>query len=227
MTLKFKSPSQSLTSGLEPRSQKAATFAADMLYGTEYDFVLKQAVRHQQSLEEALEHSNCEKIWKEISVGNDVMAQTVDEEADGPHGKQTALLASLMPGVVTNLHSPEHVSRRETAEAAAEHARRQVSSQLRCVDGSQSLERLAAQLREIDFCKLRGTPESSIFILYQVESAGEHERDARRSSTPLRKDHLEKVVKAFLSTRGELPDWEANTIIFPALDPSDLQLYSV
>ena len=222
MTLKFKSPSQSLTSGLEPRSQKAATFAADMLYGTEYDFVLKQAVRHQQSLEEALDHSNCEKIWKEISVGNDTMVQAVDEEADGPHGKQMALLASLMPGVVTNLHSPEHVGRRETAEAAAENARRQVSSQLRCVDGSQSLERLAAQLREIS---LRGTPESSIFILYQVESAGEHERDARRSATPLRKDHLEKVTKAFMSTRGELPDWEADNILFPAMDASDLQLY--
>ena len=169
--------------------------------------------------------TNCEKIWKEISVGNDTVVHAAEEEADGSHGKQMALLASLMPGVVTNLHSPEHVGRRETAEAAAENARRQVSSQLRCVDGSQSLERLAAQLREVDFCKLRGTPESSIFILYQVESAGEHERDARRSATPLRKDHLEKVTKAFMSTRGELPDWEADNILFPAMDASDLQLY--
>ena len=209
---------------MEPRSQKAAIFAGEIIFGSEYDHVMKQAVRHGMCLEELLEHSAVEKVWKEFTAGADEVAASVGE-TDTSESKQTALLVSMLPcGDAKNLHNPDHAPKREVAESAAEAARRQVSSQLRCVDGSQSLERLATQLREIDFVKLRGSTESSIFILYQVESAGEHERDSRRSPTPVRKDHMDKILKAILSTRGELPDWEANSIVFPALDPSDLQL---
>ena len=63
------------TIGMDPRSQKAGDFASKFLYDSEYDFAVKQAVRHQQSLEEVLEHSGIEKVWAQI---NPVRTETVD-----------------------------------------------------------------------------------------------------------------------------------------------------
>ena len=63
----------------------------------------------------------------------------------------------------------------------------------------------------------------SILVLYVLEAAGEHERDSRRSPTPVRRDFMEKVMKAIWSTRAsELPDFDEDNVVFPALDPSDV-----
>ena len=176
-----------------------------------------------QSLDEVLEHSSIQKEWKQI-ITSDEKVELGPVEADALDPKQMSLLCAVLPTEnVRNLQEPANAVKRELAEGAAETVRRQVSGQLKCVDGSQSLEKLALELRSIDLCsKLRGNHEASIMTVYSVESAGEHMHDARRSATPVRKDHMEKVMKAILSTRGELPDWEDSNIVFPALDPSDM-----
>ena len=67
--------------GLDPRSQKAGEFCSKFLYEGEYDQVVKQAVRHGQSLDEVLEHSTIDKIWKLI-VTPEASAVQQDAEQD-------------------------------------------------------------------------------------------------------------------------------------------------
>lgn len=97
-------------------------------------------------------------------------------------------------------------------------------SQVQTVDSSMSLEKLAKRLKAMDICKLRGSPESSILVIYMVEAAGEHDKDARRSPTPMRRDHLEKILRAVFTTRASgLPDFEMEKVIYPQMDASDVQ----
>ena len=209
---------------MDPRSQKAAMFAAEFIYGMSQDFAVRQAVRHMQSLEEVLAHAQLEKDWKAICAGEEEKPDdgVIGESFEGKHS--TLLCAVLESENVQSLQQPEHAAKREVAEMAAASAKRQVSSQLTCIDASMSLDRLSSHLRSTDVCsKIRGTVESSVMIWYSVESAGEHERDPRRSPSPLGRDQMEKVLRAVLSTRGEVPDWDAANIVYPQLDPSDLQ----
>ena len=214
-----------LRPGMDPRSQKAAEFAAELIFGQCYDYVVKQAVRHQQSLVEVLEHANIEKVWQVI-VSPAATAAPAEEPGDGL-AAQTALLVNLVPAdSLAKLNVPQRASELETVQAAASMARKQVKSQVQTVDGSQSLARLAKALRSLEVCeKLRGSTESSVMVLYNIESAGEHEKDSRRSPTPVRRDQMEKVLRAMMSTRGDtLPDFNDEKIIFPKLDASDVQL---
>eukprot|EP00438_Fugacium_kawagutii_P003716 Skav208140 [mRNA] locus=scaffold235:3653:4351:+ [translate_table: standard] len=212
--------------GLEPRSQKAWAFCADLLYNKSYDFAVKQAVRHQQSLEELLDHAMIEKVWKQC-VHPEQLAAT-HSEVDHEVGGASAHLANLLPTEsVSKLSQPENAQKLEAVESAADGARKQVRSQIQTIDGSMSLEKLAKQMRNMDVCKLRGNDESSIMILYVLDAAGEHEKDPRRSPTPMRRDFMEKILKAVMSTRGPLPDFEQEKIMYPQLHPSDMSLGTV
>ena len=207
---------------MNPRSQKAAEFAADFLFGTGLDFVVKQAVRHGQSLEEVLEHASIEKSWKMITSVTEAAVQ--DEQVDNDAAKAAALVNLVPRESLAKLQLPEHATKLETVENAAETARKAVRSQIQTVDGSMSLQKLAKFMSTTDICrKLRGSSDSSILIIYNVESAGEHERDARRSPTPARKEHMEKLIRATLCTRGEvLPDFDDDKVMYPQMDPSDV-----
>ena len=206
---------------MNPRSQKAAEFVSELLHGVQFDHVVKQAVRHQQSLEEVLEHRVIDKVWKQILADSgSVEAEPVDENASMV--SKSSLLVQVLPAESLNkLTQPEHSKTLEVMESAAESARKQVRSQVQTIDGSLSLEKLAKNLRNTQIMKLRGTTETSILVVYMVEAAGEHERDARRSPTPMRRDYMDKVLKAIMSTRGELPDFELEKVVYPQLDPSD------
>ena len=209
---------------MEPKAQKAAEFMSEMLYGTAWDFCVKQAVRHQQTLEEVLEHSSLVKV-----VGTWMVAEkaAIAEEVPGEGNSVSASLANLLPAENYNkLTLPENTVKLEKIQEAADAARKQVRSQISTLDGSMSLEKMAKQLRSMDVIKMRGTTESSVMIVYSIESAGEHEKEPRRSPTPLRRDHLEKTIKALLTTRGEVPDFETfdEKTVLPQLDPSDMLL---
>ena len=208
--------------GLDPRSQKAALFAAAFIFGQEYDFAVKQAVRHQQSLEEVLSHSTIEKVWGQIVASAALPA--MDMEVDDTASKSDLLRSFMEPESLSKLQLPEHSTKLQTVENAAEQARRMVKSQVQTVDGSQSLEKLCKLMKAMELTKLRGGTESSVLVIYSVEGAGEHEKDSRRSPTPARRDHMEKVVRAVMSTRSdELPNFEdLDKVVYPQLDASDV-----
>ena len=147
-----------------------------------------------------------------------------DHDAEDIGMAKSAALVSLLPSEnIEKLNKPENAGKLETIENAVESARKQVKSQCLTIDGSMSLEKLAKMMREMRVCKLRGSHDSSILVLYVLEAAGEHERDSRRSPTPVRRDFMEKVMKAIWSTRAsELPDFDEDNVVFPALDPSDV-----
>lgn len=215
-----------MSRGLDPRAQKAWTFCAELLYGKGYDFAVKQAVRHQQSLEELLDHAVVEKVWKQCLHPDQAPAthSDLDLEMGGP----SAQLASLLPTEsMSKLTQPENAQKLEAVESAAAGARKQVRSQIQTIDGSMSLEKLAKQMRNMDVCKLRGNDESSVMIVYILDAAGEHEKDARRSPTPMRREFMDKILKAVMSTRGPLPDFEQEKIVHPQLHPSDMLLGTV
>ena len=211
--------------GMDPRSQRAAEFASNFLFQPTYDFAVKQAVRHQQTLEELLEHSSIEKVWKQIVAPGAPVLQPAEVEPDMDIAK--SILVQMMPAEnLTKLSAPENSSKLEVVEGAADTARKQVKSQIQTVDGSVSLDKLAKIMRSMEILnKVRGSSDSSVLFFYTVESAGEHERDARRSPTPARREHMEKLLRAAFCTRGqEMPDLEEEKVIFPALDPSDMTL---
>ena len=189
-----------------------------------YDFAVKQAVRHQQSLDEVLVHSTIEKVWKQVVEPAGAGMEEAEAETDGT--SIGAVLVNLVPQEsLTKLNKPENADKLEAIQQAAENAKRQVKSQVQTIDGSVSLERLAKQMREMNVCRLRGSTDSSVLIWYSIEAAGEHERDARRSPTPVRREFMEKIMKAVFATRAaDLIDFEDEKMIFPALDPSDMCL---
>ena len=208
---------------MDPRSQKAAQFVSEMLYGVNFDFAMKQAVRHQQPLEEVLEHSSIVKVVEQFMVAEKLAV--TEDPGQGPGASVSSTLASLLPeGNFTKLSLPENSTALELTGQTAEAARKQVRSQISTLDGSMSLEKMAKQLRTMDVLKMRGTAESSVLIVYNLNSAGEHEKEPRRSPCPMRRDHLDKVLKAIMSTRGPLPDFEGmdDKIMYPQLDPSDM-----
>lgn len=215
-------PNHPLRAGLEPRSQKAAEFAAAFLYGQTYDFAIKGAVRFGQSLEEVLEHKQLDIIWKSIVTQPDAPAEQGQLEPE--LGKAAVLVNLVSPESLTKLQQPDNSDGLEVVENAAELARRQVKSQIQTVDGSMSLQKLAKFMNSVDVCKkLRGGVESSVLTIYVVESAGEHQKDARRSPTPMRREHMEKVIRAMLCSRGDVPpDFDSDKVVYPQLDPSDV-----
>eukprot|EP00435_Cladocopium_sp_Y103_P016837 s1739_g4.t1 len=209
--------------GMEPRSQKAADFASKFLYEMTFDFAIKQAVRHQQSLEEVLEHSGIEKAWAEIIGPQAPKLSAGDVEGETEVSKSSLLMQVLPHEHLERLSQPEHAAKLEVVENGIELARKQVRSQIQTLDGSMSLDKLAKSFRTMECSKLRGTNDSSVVFLYIVEAAGEHERDARRSPTPMRREHMEKILKAWMLTRSpDMPDLESEKLIFPQLHPSDV-----
>ena len=208
--------------GMDPRSQKAAQFASAFIYGQEYDFAVKQAVRHQQSLEEVLAHSTIEQVWRQIVSA--AAPPAIDMEVDNTASKSDLLCNFVEPESLSKLQLPEHANKLQTVENAAELARRMVRSQIQTVDGSQSLEKLCKLMRAMELTKLRGGSDNSFLVIYSVDAAGEHEKDSRRSPTPARRDHMEKVVRAVMTTRAaELPNFEdLDKIVYPQLDASDV-----
>ena len=208
---------------MHPRSQKAAEFASQFLYGICYDHAVKQAVRHQQTLEEVLERADIEKAWSPILDDGSAKPALGEEAADSAALAGPALISMLPTESLAKLNQPENASKLEVVQGAVDAARKQTKSQVQTADSSQSLEKLSKLIRAMTVTKLRGGPESSVLILYQLEAAGEHERDARRSPTPVRRDHQEKVLKAIWSTRSpDLPDFDDEKLIYPALDASDV-----
>ena len=210
---------------MNPRSQKAASFASSFLYEPEYDFAVKQACRHQQTLEELLEHSAIDKVWKQIVAPDAPTLSKVNQDPDTDMNR--SILVQLMPPEnLTKLSAPENAPKLEVVEGAADTARKQVKSQIQTVDGSLSLDKLAKLMRSMEILnKVRGSSDSSVLFLYTVESAGEHERDTSSSPTPVRREHMEKLLRAAFCTRGqEMPDLEEEKIVFPALHPSDMTL---
>ena len=68
---------------------------------------------------------------------------------------------------------------------------------------------LATALRSIPVVLAQGTVDSSVLFLYDIEASGEQEQCPRRSSTPLRKGHLETTVAATLIARSDCADVNA------------------
>ena len=215
-------------SGLDSRSQRAAQFVSQLLFGQEYDHLIKQAVRHQQSLEELLEHSTIEKTWKVIIAAADDAPGTLDVDVEEAASKSMLLNQFMEPEVLSKLQQPEHKEKLKTVEHAAELARRQAKAQIQTVDGTLSLEKLCKLLRSMDMAKLKGGAESSFLVIYSVECAGEHEKDSRRSATPQRRDHMEKVLHSVMTIRGDsMPEFDdLDKITWPQMDPSDVSLGS-
>ena len=96
-----------------------------------------------------------------------------------------------------------------------------VEKSLVTLDGNQSLPELAKQLRKQPFCALRGDTDRTTLHLYSVESSGENANG--RGVTPFRKEHMETVIRAMLSTRGEV-DFDSERIQWPDPHDSDMLL---
>ena len=76
-----------------------------------------------------------------------------------------------------------------------------VNSLLQVAVADQEIDKLILALSKVEFLNTRSQEGSQLFI-WDVEQAGEHKTDARRSPPPFQKEHFEKVVKGVLFARN-------------------------
>ena len=65
---------------------------------------------------------------------------------------------------------------------------------------------LATTLRSIPVVSVKGAADTSVLILYDMESSGEQADCPQRLQTPLRRNHLETAIEATLIARSDCSD---------------------
>ena len=72
----------------------------------------------------------------------------------------------------------------------------------------------ATALSDAEIGKMRGTQERRILALYDVKKCGESITAPHLRTAPLRKDHCQKAVRAFLQSRGSMEMHEHDLLFF-------------
>ena len=204
----------------------------DLCYKRVYDSALKTAIRFNHSVEELLEHADLKDKWAKCQETEaDAAKASLAVAALEAAGDQQQQVVSLVQGPGALQHSLANkvvtgpVSLSDSDEALVAEVERQcmtkIQSLLSTVNFAKSPGRgetsetlhsstsLATALRSIPVVLAQGTVDSSVLFLYDIEASGEQEQCPRRSSTPLRKGHLETTVAATLIARSDCADVNA------------------
>lgn len=205
-----------------------------------YDTEIKMKVRWNQSVLELLEHEKISEIWAALAGTNQEQpaAEIVtDEMPTGEADSLESLSEALQRGGYEQLvgENKENLTKRIDADqlnAFREKAVAAINSMLVTVDGSKSAPELYESFKGVNlFAKVKGQSNGSYLVWYDVQASGEQLRDARRSATPFRRDHLEKVMFSLIAARGgaehdSAVDWNDKDLAakLPEPDRSDLHL---
>jgi hypothetical protein len=200
--------------GLTSTGQLAARFAADVLYGKKWDPCLKGIVRYNGSLEEFLANGEVEPVFQKIEAE----AKQLDDNEDNKDKRQEddamndadehSFFEFAAPdgADVRALLEKSTEKEREIQSSAVAEARELTKTLLTCVPTEEvGVQSLADNVRNLSISQARGNRSSSVLFIYDVEAAGENVVEPRRAATPLRRDHLEKVIHSCLASREEAP----------------------
>ena len=196
-----------------------------MCFKKVYDSALKTALRFNHSLEEILEHADVKEKWEKCSQTDDQPSGTSENQlgnSAAPGGSAVALVAGNQDHPLADKIVSSPVSLSETDEQLVTAAEQQVMTTINSLlstvnfakppergettESTHSVTSLATALRSLPVIGALGSTDSSVLLLYDVESAGEQAQCPRRSGCPIRKDHLATVVSAALIARSDHTD---------------------
>ena len=224
---------------LSETGRQAAYFAEEIIYGTKYDTEIKMKVRWNQTILELLEHEKISEIWSTISSEGATGPGAKEEEVLQQDGQPDevdmsldALSEALQQKGYDELDNKEKLTKNIDADQLVTFQHRAVStvnSMLVTVDGSKSVPELYEAFKSLPLAKVKGQSNGSFLVWYDVQSSGEQLKDGRRSMTPFRKEHMEKVVFALIAARGEeadVTDWNDKDVAskLPEPDRCDVHL---
>ena len=179
--------------------------AQDFLYGQKYDSAIKQGLRTQMGLTEILDSGDCKEAWERCGAEEAATATDGPGQAgaDNEEADSYPLAGSVAAPGQLDKYVPDED---DLVQEAEEETVAEVDSYLSLVSCShggeeKSVRELAGELRALSLNAVRGSEDSAVLIIYDSEAAGEQKNTTRKSPTPLRKEHLEAVVKAVVCSR--------------------------
>ena len=186
---------------LQPASQEAAEFLADLIYTKKYDEKVKSVLHTNFDVNALLEREVLKPIWDKLTKKDDkTAAATQAESADEGALDDAALVKAairlsepneLRLSMQLKLWTEDKEFLLETETTAKD----LVNSLLQVAVADQEIDKLILALSKVEVLKTRSQEGSQLFI-WDVEQAGEHKTDARRSPPPFRKNTSRKWSRA-------------------------------
>lgn len=141
--------------------------------------------------------------WGEASGG---AAAAADDSQDVLGGFRLAMdfLGDKAADVIAALSEAQLEALRDYEEEA----RALVSSIVKLVDGSDKTPALLTIFRESTIGKIRGGIDGYVLAIYDLKASGEHSKRPANKPPPLRRDHAEKMLRLFLTSRMSPDDDE-------------------
>ena len=181
----------------------------DAVYGCRFDGSLKNSVRNDKSVEEALAVEDFQEVLDKI-----------EEQAEADKTCEKALHISDVEDHLPELPAPvaevcrlsigsaeaqklteTDVGERELLSEFTSLAARMVAERIKLVDGKASETTLADIIRESAVGKVRGDASGSAVIVYDTKLSGEDKKRPALRPPVVRKPHLDKMVRAVLRSR--------------------------
>ena len=197
-----------VSAGLPPGCY--AIWPQDTVYNIRYDGPLKVAVKANRSLDEALDSEDIREALEKIeSLGAEELAAQKQPAAHEAAEDATVGLPAAAADVC-RLSLPQEQFEKlgslgdDDQDVVAEHAAlaaRIVAENVRLLDGSDKESTITDIIRQSPVGMLRGSPEGSILIHYDVKLSGEDAHRPAYRPPALRRPHLEKLVRATLRSR--------------------------
>ena len=232
---------------LQPASQEAAEFLADLIYTKKYDEKVKSVLHTNFDVNALLEREVLKPIWDKLTKKADntaaaTQAESADEGAldDAALVKAAIRLSEPNEAKATEAVHAVEALKTEDKEFLLETettAKDLVNSLLQVAVADQEIDKLILALSKVEFLNTRSQEGSQLFI-WDVEQAGERKTDARRSPPPFQKEHFEKVVKGVLFARNRqstltfddsdgLPPPDASDVLPSLLDKHRMRALSM
>ena len=176
---------------------------------------------------------SCENVtddWKAlkamVSSASASASSALDAEDDAVMDRRLSpCIGVVLPAESAAALSKLSMASLETVQEYEKEAAVLASSIVRLLDSSDVVTTLVASLRDSAAIKTP-LPEASVrLVVYDVPASSEGARYPKRTTPPVRKEHLVKVMTAYLQSRlsheevaaledGKLPDIEPNDLIF-------------
>ena len=201
-----------------------------IMYSTKYDTPVKNCVRHGHSIDDFLADATVQEDW--TALKNMVSMATASAASALDIEDEAVMYRRLSPsiGVVLPADSAAALSKLSLASLEEVHEYEKEAAMLagsivRLLDSTDTASTLVASLRDSAAIKTP-LPEASVrLVVYDVCASSEGARYPKRTSPPVRKEHLLKVMTAFLQSRmshdevaaledGKCPDIAPNDLIF-------------
>ena len=179
---------------LQPASQEAAEFLADLIYTKKYDEKVKSVLHTNFDVNALLEREVLKPIWDKLTKKADntaaaTQAESADEGADDAALVKAAIrLSEPNEAKATEAVHAVEALKTEDKEFLLETettAKDLVNSLLQVAVADQETDKLILALSKLEFLKTRSQEGSQLFI-WDVEQAGEHEVTPSVSERTLR-----------------------------------------